>query len=179
MKANIIIIFAIGLTALFSGCQVGPQFQAPEFDHPATYRFDTIQADTMANLAWWEMWEDTMLHRLIDTALVNNLDVRIAASRIEEARAFAGFTKADLYPKIDIAASLSRGNSFNTANLGVEMTNIGFAPLLNWEIDFWGKFRRSNRAAQQQLLANQYNQRAIMVDLVSEVATSYFLLLGF
>ena len=178
MKAKITILILTGI-ALFSGCLVGPEFQAPEYENPATYRFDSIQADTMANLAWWELFQDTMLHRLIDSALVNNLDVRVAASRIEEARAFAGFTKADLYPKINIQANIGRGNAVGTANLGDAVTNIGFAPSLNWEIDFWGKFRRANRAAQSELLATQYNQRAIMVDLISEVATSYFVLIGF
>jgi len=158
---------------------VGPNFEEPVIESPAAYRFDSLQADSTANLAWWELFQDTLLHQLIDTALVNNLNVRAAAARIEEARAFAGFTKADLYPRIDASALLNRGNATQgPVKLGPESTSIGLAPSLNWEIDFWGRFRRANRAAQNELLATQYAQRAIIIDLLSEVASAYFLLIG-
>jgi len=171
---------ALLLSALLHGCMVGPGFEEPAIEPPAVYRFDSLQADSLANLAWWELFQDTILHRLIDSAVVNNPTIRAAAGRIEEARAFAGFNKADLYPRIDITAIAARGDAQpGPINLGKETNAIGFAPTLNWELDFWGKFRRANRAAQQQLLASQYAQRAVLIDLIAEVAATYFQLIGF
>ncbi len=175
---RIAIILSLGAT-LLTGCMVGPAFEEPEVEAPAQYRFDPGQLDSLGNLAWWELFQDTLLHRLIDSALANNYNVRVAAARIEEARAFAGFSEADLYPQIDISANVLRGNAQQGPfKLGSEITNIGFAPTLTWDIGFWGRFRRANRAAQQQLLGAQYAQRSIMIDLISEVSSAYFLLVG-
>ncbi len=158
---------------------VGPSFEEPEIEAPVDFRFNEGARDSLGNLAWWELFQDTILQRLIDTALTNNYSVGIAAARLEEARAFAGFSEADLYPQIDISATVTRGNALaGPAKLGSESTNFGFAPSLTWDIAFWGRYRRANRAAQQQLLAAQYAQRSVMIDLIAEVATTYFYLVG-
>ena len=87
-----------------AGCMVGPDFQKPVVDTPQHYLYDSLAADTVLNLEWWNLFRDSTLKALIDTALLRNPDVLIAASRTEEARAVVGYTKADMYPFFPIPA---------------------------------------------------------------------------
>jgi len=161
-----------------SGCMLGPNYQKPTLDTPESFIYDSLQRDTVVNLAWWEMFQDEQLHELITVALVENRNVRIAAARIEEARAFYGFTKADIYPWINYGASYTHQNfDPNSGNTG-DAFGLGVGGLnLNWEIDFWGKFRRANESARAELLASEYGRRAVQVGLISEVANTYFTML--
>jgi len=175
-KLSYILIF----TALvYSGCKVGPDYQRPELSSPSAYRFDSISTDTVLNLEWWTLFNDEVLQELVGIALLENKDLKIAASRIEEARAIAGFTKADIYPQIGIEANALYSNQ-NPAGGSVDpFSSYYIAPALSWEIDFWGKFRRSNEAARAELMATHYAYRKIMISLISEVAATYFLLLDY
>jgi multidrug efflux system outer membrane protein len=178
MKSNIIYIIILLFLAT-TGCRVGPAFQKPTVESPETFRFDTIKSDTIINIAWWEIFKDEQLKSYITIALEENKELKIAASRIEEAREILGFTKADSYPVIGIDAAATRGN-VNPAGIADDVDNLFYiAPSLSWEIDFWGKFRRSNEAARAELYASEYGKRSLMVSLISEVAATYFLLLDF
>ena len=97
-------IVAVSVSIFLSGCAVGPDFKPPVVEKPENYRFEKIPVETMINLKWWELFDDPVLYTIVSMALENNRDLKIAASRIEQARASVGFTKADLYPKIDIEA---------------------------------------------------------------------------
>ncbi len=121
-----------------------------------------------------------VLDTLVRIALNENKNVNIAVSRLEEARATLGFTKADIYPRLDIQATATRGNLVG-GSLQSESTNNSFfiAPVVNWEIDFWGKFRRANEAARAELMASTYSLRTVQIGLISEVVSTYFLLLDF
>ncbi len=164
----------------FYGCMVGPDFQKPVVDAPARYHYDSSTVvDTVLNLEWWSLFNDSILERLIDTALVKNQDVLIAASRVQEARYVVGYTKSDQYPSFGYTGEGSRnklsllGNEPSTFNSFSALGNV------NWELDFWGKYRRATESARAQLLAGEYGKRAVMVSLISEVATNYFLLLDY
>ena len=177
-----ILLPVLAVMFVLESCKVGPNYKRPDpvFDTTAVYRFDRIMDDTITNVKWWELFQDPQLHMLIRIALEENQNLRIAAARIEEARAFMGFTKADLYPNISVNAQGSRNNFIQGLNQQVDVRNTFFiSPALSWEIDFWGKLRRANEAAAAEMLATEYGRRTIQISLISDVAATYFLLLDY
>ena len=99
------------------GCMVGPDFQKPVMNPPAHFKSVELTAETEVNLKWWELFNDPVLQALVVTALEGNKDVRIAASRIQEARAALGFSRADLFPRIDFESEARRGNASGTVKM--------------------------------------------------------------
>jgi multidrug efflux system outer membrane protein len=162
---------------LLAGCMVGPDFQKPAVETPDQFRFADPEAVEAVNLKWWELFNDPALNTLVLTALRENKDVLIAASRVEEARASLGFTRADMYPTFDIQAGAGTGNFAGGRKSDSTDSNYYIAPTLNWEIDFWGKFRRANEAARADLVASEFSMRTVQIGLISEVVSTYFLLL--
>jgi multidrug efflux system outer membrane protein len=160
---------------------LGPDFKKPDFEPPETFRFSESKAKMAedVNLKWWELFSDPILASLVHTALQNNLDVKTAVSRIEEARATLGFSEADLYPMLDIEAGAQIGNYIGRGRSDTTDKSAYIAPVLSWEIDFWGKYRRSNESARAALLASEYSLRTIQISLVAEVVSTYYLLLDF
>ena len=169
----ILIIFAV------ISCKVGPNYHKPETVSPETYRFDQKRTDSIANLKWWDIFNDEILDSLIFVALENNKNVLIAASRVEQARANVGYTKADMGPKIGYGASVGRTNNIQGIQLNQPVNNFSANVGLNWELDFWGKFRRGTEAAKADMVSSLYGKRAVEIALISEVANNYFLLLDY
>jgi multidrug efflux system outer membrane protein len=176
-KKHIPLLFLIGL--LSYSCAVGPDFQKPDVQVPQYFRYDSLATDSLVNLKWWEIFKDPVLDTLVITALKENKNVLIAISRIEEARANLGFTEADIFPKIDLQGGAARGNFTGGLKLDSEVNNFFIAPVVNWELDFWGKFRRANESAKAQYLASEFSLRKIQISLITEVVSTYFLLLDF
>jgi multidrug efflux system outer membrane protein len=182
MNRRIYISIALLLGLFFlDACKVGPNYQKIEVPTETNYRFnaETTEADTLLNLRWWELFNDPVLDTLIVVALEQNKDVLIAASRIEQARAKLGFTKADMWPKIDYSGSYSNGNLLLGQSVDGAQENIFAGASLSWELDFWGKFRRANESERANLLATEYGYRSVQMGLISTVANSYFQLLDF
>jgi len=175
-KAIILITVIIMLT----GCLVGPDFEQPAMeDLPDEFRFSTESDQEAVNLQWWELFNDPELNYLVTTALNENKDLLIAISRIEEARSFLVFTEADIYPRLDLEGAANRGN-FGGGMIVDDPVNSAFiSPVVNWEIDFWGKFRRANESSRAQLLASEYGKKTVQISLISEVVGAYFMLLDF
>ncbi|MGD8493988.1 MAG: efflux transporter outer membrane subunit [Desulfobacterales bacterium] len=167
------------ITLVLTGCMVGPDFVPPTVETPADYRFDAGKAAAEVNLKWWELFKDPILFELVTTSLVNNRDVLIAAGRIEEARAVLGFVGADRYPGIFIEGDASTGNFLGISKSDSTDQAAFIGPTLNWEIDFWGKFRRATESARAELLASEYALRTVQLGLISEVASTYNRLLDF
>jgi multidrug efflux system outer membrane protein len=167
------------MALVLTGCMVGPDFVPPTFETPADYRFDAGEAAAEVNLKWWELFKDPILFDLVTVSLVNNRDVQIAASRIEEARAVLGFVGADRYPGIFIEGDANTGNFLGISKSNSTDQAAFIGPTLNWEIDFWGKFRRATEAARAELLASEYAFRTVQLSLISEVASTYNQLLDF
>jgi multidrug efflux system outer membrane protein len=172
MRVRLLIVVA----ALYiSGCALGPDFERPEVEQPEEYRQPTESGESIANLAWWEVFEDEHLQTLIEMALTNNKDLAIAVSRIEEARARYGFVRADQFPVVGAQAGASRGN---TAFPGSgTMDNFVVAGDLSYEVGLFGKLRRSTESARASLLATEEARRAVMITLIADVANTYLLLL--
>ncbi len=176
---KVVKFLAVSVSIFLSGCTVGPDFKQPVVETLENYRFETKAVETMVNLKWWELFDDPVLYTIVSMALENNRDLKIAVSRIEQARATLGFTKADQYPKLDIEAGASKGNfSGGTRSPTTNSTYFIAAPL-SWEIDFWGKFHRATEAARAELMASEYALRTVQISLISEVVSTYYLLLDF
>jgi multidrug efflux system outer membrane protein len=178
-------LFKILLLALivisFSGCAVGPNFQKPVVTSPEKFRFNYTGEDTAYTLSWWELFNDPVLDSLIRISLKENRDVRIAAARIEEAYASMKYNWADNFPKIGYEGTIQGGNLSPVLAYGNTGTvsNYYAAPVLSWEIDFWGKYRRSTESARAEMFATEYAHRSIMISLISQVTSLYFQLLDY
>ena len=179
MKVYTYILLLVGVI-LVQSCKVGPNYLEPENKTTESFRYAKQTTDSIINLKWWEIFNDPVLDTLIVTALQENKNLRIAASRIEQARANAGFTKAEMGPKFGVNAGATRGNFANgLGHLNSTTNNFTASAVVNWELDFWGKYRRGTEAAQSELLASFYGKRAIEIALISEVANNYFELIDF
>lgn len=167
------------LAILVQGCAVGPNYSRPELAPPATYRFaEVTQAASLADAPWFQVFEDPLLQALIKEAIASNLDLRMAVARVEEARARAGIAKSYLYPQVDgaLGYGVRQGTSSDESDEGElrQTANYGFQ--LSWELDLFGKLRRQQEGATALALASEQGRRGVMVTLIGDVATNYFLL---
>src|SRR5580765_533095 len=129
--------------------------------------------DTTANLVWFDLLRDPALRKLVETALRENRDVRVAIATINEFRAQYGVAKGDFFPQITLNAQGGRSKTV-LGSLGAFTSNQLTATAdLAWELDFWGRIRRSTEAARNDLLAQRENQRSVVLTLVGAVANSY------
>jgi multidrug efflux system outer membrane protein len=169
------------ITLLLSGCAVGPNYKRPSVNVPGRYRgaippeATQAAAESLGDQKWWEVFEDQQLQDLIHTALQQNYDVRIAATRILQAQAQVGITRADQLPTINAGAQTIDQRSPRTKFFPAYETSAHQVDLsLAWELDFWGKYRRANESARATLLATQWAREAVISTLVSDVAAAYF-----
>jgi multidrug efflux system outer membrane protein len=181
---KLITLFLVML--LTAGCAVGPNYKRPNVNPPDAYRGVMPQeaaqpaAESLGDQKWWEVFKDEELQKLIRNALQQNYDVQIAAARILQAQAQLGITRADQFPSIAAGASAIDQRSpqskvipaFNSSTNQVSLS-------LAWELDFWGKYRRSTEAARANLLASQWARQEVISTLVANVATAYFQLREF
>lgn len=171
---------------LLAGCMVGPKYQEPEMSMPA--KFDESQEKIASNedlKAWWTEFKDPLLDSLIAEALQANYDLRIAIEKIEQARAQFRIEKSYLWPEIDLNATATRTrisqNLFphppKASKTGtffpvfLNIFQIGFDAI--WELDLFGKFRRSKRAAYYTWEATKEDAESVLISLLSEVAVNY------
>ncbi len=132
-------------------------------------------AKSIGDQKWWEVFQDQQLQDLIHTALQHNYDVRIAATRILQAQAQVGITRADQLPTISGGVEAVNQRSARTKFFPAFETSSNQVDLsLAWELDFWGKYRRATESARANLLATQWARQAVISTLVSDVAAAYF-----
>jgi multidrug efflux system outer membrane protein len=177
------LLLGLSLTTFLSaGCAVGPNYKRPSTDVPGMYRGATPQdaaqpaaAASLGDQKWWEVFQDKQLQDLIRGALQQNYDVRIAATRILQAQAQLGITRADQLPTIRGGASAVNERDPQTKLFRQFETSSNQVDLsLAWELDFWGKYRRATEAARANLLATEWAREAVKSTLVRDVATAYF-----
>jgi multidrug efflux system outer membrane protein len=157
-----------------AGCAMGPNYQRPPIPEPEAYREEFPSEESIADLAWWEVFGDTILVDLIDMALEGNQDLAVAMARIDEARAALGIVRSDLFPRVDYVADGSVVGT--TAEDGETSASALVALNASYQVDLWGRIRRANEAAVQELLATEEAYRGVTIALVAEVANSYLLL---
>jgi len=174
-------IFLLSAALLTSGCTLGPNYRRPAVAVPGSYRGAIYSEAAQTQLAplgdqkWWDIFQDEQLRMLIRTALTQNYDSRIAASRVLEARAQLGITRADQFPGLSAGAGISDNRTAQSKFLPAFETSTGQANLsAAWELDFWGKFRRATEAARANLLATEWARQEVVSTLVANVASAYF-----
>jgi multidrug efflux system outer membrane protein len=163
---------------LLAGCALHPKYKRPSVDLPRVYRgptFEETQSASLGDEKWSEVFQDPELQGLIRTALKQNYDARIAASRIVQAQAQLGITRSNQFPTVvgDAAGTTLRSpkNKLQPAyQLNAEQLDVS----VNWELDFWGKFRSATESARAQLLATEWGRRSVLSTLVANVASGYF-----
>jgi multidrug efflux system outer membrane protein len=170
--------YTLALLLALSGCSLAPTYVRPPTDNPDAWRVDYTDAADTANARWWELFNDAVLNQLIDTALRENKDVRIAAARVEEFAARVDIFRAGYFPQIgyDGEATRNRVSREVYGGGGVnerKYNNYSAGASLGWELDLWGRIRNSTEAARAELLAQEENRRAVILSLVSAVANSY------
>ena len=170
---------------LLAGCAVGPNYHRPAADvrpFNSANSSDPASTNSLADLPWWEIFNDSTLTNLIHIALTNNYDIAIAAARVEQARALAEQARSQFFPQAGYNVNGYRGkNASGGAPIPREAAPppVPSRPRLNasWEIDLWGRVRRLNEAARAQFLASQEARRGVRLSLIAELAQDYFQLL--
>lgn len=162
---------------------VGPTYERPAQPIvPTTYREAPPDPASIADLAWWQIFDDPVLAGLIREALANNRDVRIAAARVEQARAQALVVAADTQPQVGYQAEVSResqailGAPLPAASRRPSSTYLLSLPV-SWEIDLWGRLRRADEAARSEILVTEDARAGVLLTLVGNVAGAYYSLL--
>ncbi len=173
--------YAVFLVLLaLCGCKVGPNYKRPPLTVPGEYRGVAPDASTQqataqqfAEMKWPDVYQDEVLQALIKEALANNYDLRIAATRVLQANANLGITRANQFPTLNGSAAVTneRNNFFPGAPT---FDTLGLT--LNYIVDFWGQYRRATESARATLLATRYGQDVVLISLISSVANNYFLL---
>ena len=184
MSARHLPWFALAFCGMvwFSGCSVGPNYRRPAIDTPVMFRSSESVTNTQSlELEWWQVYEDDTLQALIREALTNNYDLRIAAARVEEARAVAMQARSQFVPSVTYGGTVSRGRNdlFGESfpNKGAVASSVSATLNTFWEVDLWGRVRRLNESARAGFLASVQARQGVRLSLLSDVATAYFRLL--
>jgi outer membrane protein, multidrug efflux system len=168
----------LGLALAVGACTVGPDYHRPAVPTPATFRGqpEGEPRESLGDLAWWRIFEDETLQGLIRAALRENYDVQVAVARIFQARAQVTVARSFQFP--DVNAFGNAPYSHVAGKRDTLQPRNEFAPEagfdLAWEIDFWGRLRRSTEAARAELLSTEDARRFVISTLVADVATAYF-----
>jgi outer membrane protein, multidrug efflux system len=169
--------------AILTGCAVGPNYQPVQTSVPDTWASPVPETGSQPGLdmaLWWTVFDDPILVSLVERAFASNLDLKLAESRIRQARAARGISVAGLGPVVNAGGSFQRGySSQGGASEGVtsNLYQIGFDAA--WELDIFGGVRRGVEAADADLLAAVEGRNGVMVTLAAETAINYINLRGF
>lgn len=179
MRRAIKFALVAGAGLALAGCAAMPRYERPEVELPETWRSEAIEESVLADRPWGEIFQSPELDALVREALTNNRDLRIAAERIEVARARYGIERSFLYPNVYADGSVARQrqpgfdpNENTTSTVG----SAGVA-VPSWEIDLWGRVRAATESARRQLLSAEETRNALRVSLIAEVTSLYLALL--
>src|SRR5258707_6740072 len=172
---------------ILAGCAVGPNYKSPQMSVANSFGnslTNVVSADEAALAAWWKGFKDVRLNRLVDRAIAHNHDIRIATANLKEARALRRLTTFDLAPTVQANAGyenglLSKAAAFPGASRGTREFELYDASFdATWELDLFGRVRRSVQAANAQLGSVDATRLDVLVSLIAEVARNYFELCG-
>jgi len=176
MKTRILAAF---VAATVAGCTVGPDYVRPTIDSPTAWRIDYPKAAEVANTKWWEQFGDPVLNGLIETALHENRDIRIAAARVDQFLGALMSTQSQSLPQLGYGADVSRTRASRVSQPPLPPGADPYFALYqgalaaSWQLDLFGRVRRLSEAAQAQVYASEQVQRGVVLTVVTGVATSY------
>jgi multidrug efflux system outer membrane protein len=173
---------ALALAALLAGCSFMPTYERPAAPVAAQWPGQAeatasagVAAQPVADIAWQDFFSDARLRALVEQALANNRDLRVAVLNIEQARAQYRIQRADRLPTIGVGASGSRTPQGNGNSLTVYQAGL---TLSSWELDFFGRVASLSEAALAQYLATEEGRKAAQISLVASVANAYLAILA-
>src|SRR5579862_2938804 len=173
---NVILVLLAAL--VISGCAVGPNYHRPAVQTPPAFRGpdQSQQAEpqiaSFADLPWWQVFHDPQLQELIRTALKQNYDLQLAVERVNGARAQVGIVRSNQFPQVSLDPTFSGGKT----DQSIKSNIFSLAADVIFQVDLFGRYRRATEAARAQLLGTQDAQQTVILTLVSDVASDYFLL---
>jgi multidrug efflux pump len=184
--ANRKVLAVAAIAASTAACTVGPNYHRPSVTVPSAFRdvapVPAEQNRSLADLPWFELFNDDVLRSLVRAALTENFDLRIAAERVLQARERFRIVRSDQLPTVIGSAAVSENR---LSEIGARPLPPGFGPDVSdvqagfglaWEIDVWGRLRRLNESARAQYLATEEARRGVITTLIADVADAYFLL---
>jgi multidrug efflux system outer membrane protein len=181
MKTLPALLLLVVILGLACGCAVGPNYKRPTVNIPPDYRGIAPEeaakgdARSLADQKWWEVFQDEQLKELVKTALQQNYDVRITATRILQAQAQLGITRADRFPTIAADAQATNLRNPQSKFLPAYETSANLVGgSLAWDLDFWGKYRRATEAARADLVASEWARREVITALIANLTSAYF-----
>jgi NodT family efflux transporter outer membrane factor (OMF) lipoprotein len=176
-----VILITSALFMLFGGCKVGPNYKQPKYDLGKNYRYaKTADTLSLADTSWTYLFTDPVLQGLIRKGLQNNFDLKIAIERVNEAEAGFKQARAAIWPSFGAAASGELNNL--QSPLGgktIKYNDLYGVGTLSWELDIWGKLRRSKESAMAQMLSQEAYRQSVYISLIAEIANAYFSLLEY
>ncbi len=161
---------------LFAGCSMAPDMKTPKVELPSSFD-KSSDVNSTVDIAWWKNFQDENLNVLIEEALKNNDDLKLAVANVQKARAQYGISEADMYPQINLDGSAARQRKSSNAypsNFGGIYNNYSVSATAAYELDFWGKVRNQKNADLSSLLSSDANKEALRISLIVDVATYYF-----
>lgn len=171
------------LALALAACTTGSDYQRPDVPLPAAWRGNVGDDAGLVNARWWQGFGDPALEALIDEAIDANQDLAVAAARVEQYAARLGASESARYPTVGYAIvgtrelrSQERPNGLRPGQ-SPTLSNFELGGNVSWELDLWGRVRRSNEAARAELLASQEARRGVMLTVVADVAAGYLKLL--
>ena len=169
----------LALSSALGGCVIGPDYVRPDFSLPSVFRAPVaVPESTLINAQWWTLFGDARLNELVEQAAKNNVDVRQAIARMEQADALAREAGAAFLPEVDAQAAGSQTHaSTRTATYapGAARSRQARSAGLTtaYEVDVWGRVRRTNEAAQSSLLASRFARDAIRLSVTAQLVQQY------
>jgi len=185
-----LLFILVGLAIFLGGCSLAPKYTRPEAPVPDQWPKGTAYTETQSateepaisvpELKWEDFFADKQLQKIIETALNNNRDLRLAALNVERARALYGIQRAELFPTVNGEGSWNKQRIPADVmgfpeNLTIERYDVSLG-ISSWEIDFFGRIRSLKEQALEEYLATDEARRSAQIALVSEVARVYLTL---
>ena len=171
-------LISIGLLLLVSSCKIGTKYNRPELNLPDRLEVMSVDSITIDDLDWWELYTDTVLQGLIQTALDNNKDALIAAARLKEYMAAKRIASADLFPHLNADLHAEREIENYGGDNQKATNSMEARATLSWELDLWGNIRWGREASIAEYLSTKEAQRALQMTIVAEVSQTYFELIA-
>ncbi len=167
----------LGFTLLLGGCALTPDYERPELDLPEEWVRTADSREAIANVPWWEIYEDPALVSLIETALARNQDLALTLARMRESEYLVTFTRAEQFPFLNVFGGAGRGRRSREIVPGASTeSNFSIGANLSFEIDLWRKYDRATEGARADLLSTEAAYRSVTISLIADVASTYLLL---
>lgn len=186
MKQHLRKILPVSVAFFLTACSVGPDFMRPDSPLPQYYSLphqkDVSTQNELVNSQWWKLFGDETLNDLVEVALKNNTNLRQAYARIEEAQALVRQTQSSFFPSFNLGADGARQYLSNQISGRTEQMTPRFAESysgllsMNYELDLWGRVRRSNEQQQASLLSTLYAKDTTRLTIIALVVTNYLAL---